>query len=580
MRDSRFVIPQTPYAPAIRCAFAETFSYTIYGQEGYDGFMKRNLYAVFLAAAMLCSLFTATAETQTAFECSFMFDSDTGIVTLKGSASSTLTVYVAEESVQPETFSFENPPTGFQQFKITKPTEFSYTLPLSKELKSGIYTVYVTSNNEKKQFSFKHISETEAISVCEALNQAVSQSAEEVYKILDTNKKTLLLAEEELQKHGRMISNIFYNRKYQFRTVAELLRAFDEGTCISLIQTNLQKENEALLEEKSSVLGIDFQKHYASLNTDAKLELLTLLKTKTDYLTRPLSEIFPEYSALSAMKHIRQWQECKTIITDTYKDILQIDVSGTKNADSVFRAMSAYPYNSFADIKENFYKAQNEINKPSGGGSGSSSGGAGNQSGGGVAAIGTPSSEPPANTNTEQNFGVFTDIPQTHWAKNEIQWLVAKNILNGYPDGSFSPENKITRSEFAKILSAAFALQSTVSLPFTDVQTQDWYYPYIQKAYGSGIIKGVSDTSFAPEDYITRQDACVMLWRILSAKKELPAAGTSFVDADEISSYAQPAINALYTSGIVKGMENHTFLPQAFIDRQSAAMLIYQGMNY
>lgn len=76
----------------------------------------------------------------------------------------------------------------------------------------------------------------------------------------------------------------------------------------------------------------------------------------------------------------------------------------------------------------------------------------------------------------------FNDI-KGHWAEATIEKFKDKNIISGYPDGSFKPDNPITRAEFAKIITIAFDLQGTSDLTiYDDISQADWYYPYLEKS--------------------------------------------------------------------------------------------------
>ncbi|MBQ8767869.1 MAG: S-layer homology domain-containing protein [Clostridia bacterium] len=74
----------------------------------------------------------------------------------------------------------------------------------------------------------------------------------------------------------------------------------------------------------------------------------------------------------------------------------------------------------------------------------------------------------------------FNDISD-HWAENVIEKWQDSGYINGYPDGSFKPNNPVTRAELSKILSSAFDLQETTTLTYEDITNGDWYYPYLEK---------------------------------------------------------------------------------------------------
>ncbi|MCA1993770.1 MAG: WG repeat-containing protein [Coleofasciculus sp. S288] len=106
----------------------------------------------------------------------------------------------------------------------------------------------------------------------------------------------------------------------------------------------------------------------------------------------------------------------------------------------------------------------------------------------------------------------FSDI-QTHWAKDCIRQLQARNLISGYPDGTFRPNASITRAEFAALLSKAFANIPSVrsAIPFKDVPAKHWAYPAIQAAYRTGFLSGYPDHTFKPNQPIPRVQVLVAL---------------------------------------------------------------------
>lgn len=74
---------------------------------------------------------------------------------------------------------------------------------------------------------------------------------------------------------------------------------------------------------------------------------------------------------------------------------------------------------------------------------------------------------------------VFSDVTG-HWAEETILKFKDKNIISGYPDGTFKPDNSVTRAEFAKIVTETFGLQEKNTLNYDDVMAENWYYPYLE----------------------------------------------------------------------------------------------------
>ena len=120
------------------------------------------------------------------------------------------------------------------------------------------------------------------------------------------------------------------------------------------------------------------------------------------------------------------------------------------------------------------------------------------------------------NWSSENNF---SDVSADKWYNNAVSTLCHMGVLGGYSDGTFRPNAPITRAEFAKIaVSFAQANGSAVYSYFTDVKTTDWFAPYVTAAKDSSLIEGYSDGSFKPENRITRAEACAIVNRVLGRK--------------------------------------------------------------
>ena len=175
-------------------------------------------------------------------------------------------------------------------------------------------------------------------------------------------------------------------------------------------------------------------------------------------------------------------------------------------------------------------------------------------------------------------MGVFgfvaaeTDYGQ-HWASKEIQYLVDEGIVDGYPDGSFRPNKDVTRAEFMKMINGAFDLRKEGKVPFSDVNTGDWYYNYIAVGTGEGYITGYEDNTVRPNRTITRQEAATMVGKALGLK-ELNQANMNFTDSNNISNWADGWINAVVEEEYMQGYPEGTFLPKKEISRAETAKII------
>ncbi|MHC5718985.1 MAG: S-layer homology domain-containing protein, partial [Nostoc sp.] len=108
--------------------------------------------------------------------------------------------------------------------------------------------------------------------------------------------------------------------------------------------------------------------------------------------------------------------------------------------------------------------------------------------------------------------GGFKDVPANYWAKNYIQALASQNIIAGFPDGSFKPNEPVTRAQFAAIVTKALTPPAKrPAIKFKDVASNFWAYAAIQSAYQSQFVSGYPDGTFKPQQQIQRVQALVAL---------------------------------------------------------------------
>ena len=111
----------------------------------------------------------------------------------------------------------------------------------------------------------------------------------------------------------------------------------------------------------------------------------------------------------------------------------------------------------------------------------------------------------------------FSDVPTSHWAFEYISELVNDNVLSGYPDGQFRPNNNVTRAEFGKIMISASGIQvkPATATSFEDVAITDWYCPYIESAkeFLTGFQYGGS-AMYLPTKAAIREDIAVALVKL------------------------------------------------------------------
>jgi len=170
---------------------------------------------------------------------------------------------------------------------------------------------------------------------------------------------------------------------------------------------------------------------------------------------------------------------------------------------------------------------------------------------------------------------------QDHWAEKQISYWLEKGVIKGYPDGSFAPDNYITRAEFITMTNSIFGFQAQKDVSFSDVSASDWFYREIAKATAAGYLKGYKDNTVRPEQQITREEVAVLLCRLASlntADSNAPA--PSFSDAAAISSWAKPSIATAVKHRLMKGYPDGTFRPKGFATRAEALVALDKVFSY
>ncbi|MBC8630926.1 N-acetylmuramoyl-L-alanine amidase [[Eubacterium] tenue] len=177
-------------------------------------------------------------------------------------------------------------------------------------------------------------------------------------------------------------------------------------------------------------------------------------------------------------------------------------------------------------------------------------------------------------SNVDSNI-VFNDIDR-HWAKNAILDFVSKGYINGYGDGTFKPDNSITRAEFVKLLNKAFGFTKTGQENFTDVSESDWYYNDVCIGVNSGYINGYGDNTFKPNKQISREEASKIIATVLDLEGD---GNLNFKDKSEISNWAKPYVDALSDNNIIKGYEDNTFRPHNNMTRAESVTILSRVNN-
>ncbi len=174
----------------------------------------------------------------------------------------------------------------------------------------------------------------------------------------------------------------------------------------------------------------------------------------------------------------------------------------------------------------------------------------------------------------------FKDVPAGYWAKTYIEALASKNIIAGFPDGSFKPNEPVTRAQFAAIVTKAFQPQAkTQGTQFTDVKSNFWAYEAIQSASKGGFVSGYPDRTFKPAQQIQRVQALVSLANGLGLNADNQNVLSIYSDASQIPNYATSSVAAATARHLVVNYPTVKQLnPTREATRADVAAFVYQAM--
>ncbi|MHB9145025.1 MAG: S8 family serine peptidase [Symbiobacteriia bacterium] len=181
----------------------------------------------------------------------------------------------------------------------------------------------------------------------------------------------------------------------------------------------------------------------------------------------------------------------------------------------------------------------------------------------------------------------FNDLTN-HWSRADVEVLASRHVVGGVSPQEFQPDRTITRAELAKLLvemvrrSRPDVQVIGGNIPtFTDVQTEAWYYAYIETAARLGLLKGDSGKA-RPEASVTREEMAVMLVRAMSLESKAPQAATQILpysDAASVAAWAKGYVALARQLGLMQGVTQNAFEPQSSATRAQGAVVILRAME-
>ena len=172
----------------------------------------------------------------------------------------------------------------------------------------------------------------------------------------------------------------------------------------------------------------------------------------------------------------------------------------------------------------------------------------------------------------------FTDV-NNHWAKDNMLFVVSRGLLSGTSATTFSPNTGMTRGMFVTALGRLAGVDPTdyQASMFTDVKEDAYYAPYVNWAAKTGVVSGTTDTTFAPDTNINREQMAVIMKNYATKlgytiPKTLEA--VTFADNTQISSWAKDAVKSMQQAGILAGKTNNCFDPAGTATRAEVATVL------
>lgn len=195
---------------------------------------------------------------------------------------------------------------------------------------------------------------------------------------------------------------------------------------------------------------------------------------------------------------------------------------------------------------------------------------------------GDGSGQPPQRPDGAQK-AIFTDVTQSAWYSQAVNYVTRSGLMSGTSTGVFSPDGAMTRAMLVTVLWRAEGQpEAASSTSFTDVTDGSWYSSAVSWAVENGIVNGTSDTAFSPDKSITRQEIAAILQRYAKYKNAdvtQTADLSSYADNSEIASWASDAMAWAVKSGVITGATSTTLAPSSNATRAQVATMLMRYMQ-
>lgn len=470
--------------------------------------------------------------------------------------------------------------------KTAQDGSFKFDFVFDEKIARGEYTVRVSDGEGSvSEFDFTYYPYEDMIDKIQ--NTANASEFEAI--LTDKDNRGVLgflgidtsLLENSVVNSKTLIESLFTEVKNNNLSFDETVGLYVKMTALEFINDNQRGWLEKFSPEFDGEIFSDIKsaekKQWLEDNVYKKIKYASIASLEDKYEELSILYLISNSGANELGGLIEKYKDKLEIIGTNYynsyskmtqpqKIIFASEYAKTIKAESIF---------TYSEFRQSFEQAVTDAVKNNSSGNGSSGG----SSSGGNISIGY--NNPVANnTGADASKGRFLDSAAFDWAKPYIEYLADKNIISGFEDGTFRPNDSVTREQFVKMIVTAFNFKASGNseISFSDVKLDDWCYDYISTAYENGIINGVSSELFGVGRYITREDAATILNRAAKEKinGDLPIKNAyKFSDDGLISDYAKASVYSMYHAGIINGTGNDMFAPKDYCTRAQTAKMIY-----
>lgn len=163
-----------------------------------------------------------------------------------------------------------------------------------------------------------------------------------------------------------------------------------------------------------------------------------------------------------------------------------------------------------------------------------------------------------------------------HWAKTALEEFIKDGYLNGDGNGNYNPDGTMTRAQFAAIVNRIlnYSSESTDISKYKDVSASAWYKSDMAKALAAAYLSGTSEETMSPEASVTREQAFVIIARILKLDTSDTSALDAYADAADVSDWAKGSVAALIKAGYVTGDDNKKINPKKALTRAEGVTVL------